>query len=172
MYTTHFHFSNSSSATVHRINAEEKGAAAFGNRITRFLTTRIPSSAEGRDGGHENTISLAVRERKRERVTCSNVTLALLFQRQGEEKLGPSFLFNCHELQDKQFPRLSFLLRKPRFRNRPPDGQSVNDSIFHYHWNVSQLRLNPPFQDSSSRSHIPKFHDIIPIYIHVVLYIQ
>ena len=96
----------------------------------------------------ENTISLAVRERKRERereMTCSNVTLALLFQRQGEEKLGPSFLFNCHELQDKQFPRLSFLLRKPRFRNRPPDGQSVNDSIFHYHWNVSQLRLNSSF---------------------------
>lgn len=92
-------------------------------------------------------------------MTCSNVTLALLFQRQGEEKLGPSFLFNCHELQDKQFPRLSFLLRKPRFRNRPPDGQSVNDSIFHYHWNVSQLRLNPPFQDSSkSHTEIPRYN--------------
>lgn len=67
VYTTHFHFSNSSSATVHRINAEEKGAAAFGNRITRFLTTRIPSSAEGRDGGRTRKYDISRGSRKKKR---------------------------------------------------------------------------------------------------------
>lgn len=118
--------------------ARSKGAA-FGNRITRFLATRILSSAGGGTGDTRNAkiryLSRFVRERERKRVTCPNVTLALLFQRQGGENSGRVFYSIVTSYRINSFRgSLSYfgnLVSKSSSRRR--DGQSVNDSIFHYH---------------------------------------